>query len=123
MFSLMANCFQWCKSCRKPARDVNLVIIGLDDAGKTTTVKCLEGEPPDGVTPTMGFVNSKLNFGKWNLTLFDLGGGPHVRSIWKKYYCEVYGVIFTIDSSDMSRVMEASKVLKEVCEDSKAAGA
>ena len=55
-------------------------------------------EPPDGVTPTMGFVNSKLNFGKWNLTLFDLGGGPHVRAIWKKYYPEVnYFTMFFCD--------------------------
>lgn len=46
-------------------------------------------EPPDGITPTIGFANATLTFGKWNVTLYDLGGGTSVRSVWQKYYAEV----------------------------------
>lgn len=46
-------------------------------------------EPPDGITPTVGFSNAKLLEEKWNITLYDVGGGTSVRTVWKKYYAEV----------------------------------
>lgn len=119
---LMANCFAWLKNRNKPGKDIKLVIIGLDDAGKTTTVACLQGEPPDGITPTVGFSNANLKFSKWNITLFDLGGGNNVRSVWKKYFAEIYGIIFTVDSSNTDRVEEAESVLKDIFSDPKVSG-
>jgi len=121
MVILMAGCFKWVKT-RKEQRDIKLVIIGLDDAGKTTTIACLQGEPPDGITPTVGFANAKMTIGKWNITIYDLGGGSGVRSVWQKYYAEVYGIIFTVDSGDHDRLLEAKNVLCEIFDDPKVTG-
>lgn len=46
-------------------------------------------ESTEGLTPTIGFVNSNLEIGNYVVTLYDLGGGPRVRNIWKNYYPEV----------------------------------
>ena len=46
-------------------------------------------EPPDGITPTVGFSNANLKIGKCDVTLYDLGGGTNVRTVWKKYFAEV----------------------------------
>lgn len=43
----------------------------------------------EGLTPTIGFANSNLEIGNYEVTLYDLGGGPRVRNIWKNYYPEV----------------------------------
>jgi len=122
MVKLMANCFRWIKGRNKPPKNVTLVIIGLDDAGKSTTVASLQGEPPDGITPTIGFCNASLTFGKWNVTLYDLGGGKNVRTVWEKYYAEIHGIIFAVDSSNKDRLREAKEVLSNIFEDARVQG-
>ncbi|XP_057306289.1 ADP-ribosylation factor-like protein 13B [Hydractinia symbiolongicarpus] len=122
MFSLMANCFAWLKGGNKTVREIKLVIIGLDDAGKTTTVACLQGEPPDGITPTIGFSNASLKVGKWDITLYDLGGGSSVRSVWEKYYADVYGILFAVDSGNEERLEDSRTVLGDVFKNSKVKG-
>lgn len=118
----MANCFAWLKGGNKPVREIKLVIIGLDDAGKTTTVACLQGEPPDGITPTIGFSNACLKVGKWDITLYDLGGGSSVRSVWEKYYADVYGILFAVDSGNEDRLEDSKNVLGDVFKDPKVKG-
>ena len=46
-------------------------------------------ESTEGLTPTIGFVNSNLDIGSYDVTLYDLGGGARVRNIWKNYYSAV----------------------------------
>ena len=36
-------------------REVRLLFLGLDNAGKTTTLNHLLGEPIDTISPTFGF--------------------------------------------------------------------
>lgn len=115
----MAGCFQW---GRKEQKDIKLVITGLDDAGKSTTLACLQGEPPDGIAPTVGFANAKISVGRWNVVIFDLGGGNTVRSVWGKYYAEVYGIIFAVDSANCARLEECRKVLAEMFSDQRVKG-
>jgi GTPase SAR1 family protein len=64
------------------------------------------------VTPTIGYSSVKINFENYEITLYDLGGGPKIRDIWCNYYAEVYGFVFVIDSSNESRMEECQNVLK-----------
>ncbi|KAK2570666.1 ADP-ribosylation factor-like protein 13B [Acropora cervicornis] len=89
MLSLMANCFTWIKQRREPSKKVTLLMVGLDNAGKTSTVADLTGESTDGIVPSIGFQNSSFSLYKFQVTLFDVGGGPRIRSIWKIYYADV----------------------------------
>ena len=47
----------------------------------------------DGITPTVGFLNSSFSLYRFHVTLFDVGGGARIRSIWKNYYAEVRNII------------------------------
>ncbi|KAM9324127.1 ADP-ribosylation factor-like protein 13B [Gastrophryne carolinensis] len=115
MFSLMANCCQnLFKRWRQPVRKVTLVMVGLDNAGKTATVKGIQGESPQDVAPTVGFSKADIKQGRFDITIFDLGGGKQIRGIWKNYYAESYGVVFVIDSSDVERMEETRETVAEV---------
>ncbi|XP_008830464.1 ADP-ribosylation factor-like protein 13B isoform X2 [Nannospalax galili] len=114
MFSLMANCCNLFKCWREPVRKVTLVMVGLDNAGKTATAKGIQGEHPEDVAPTVGFSKIDLRQGKFEVTIFDLGGGKRIRGIWKNYYAESYGVIFVVDSSDEERMEETKETMSEV---------
>ncbi|KAM4699339.1 ADP-ribosylation factor-like protein 13B isoform 1-T2 [Discoglossus pictus] len=114
MFSLMANCCSWFKRWREPVRKVTLVMVGLDNAGKTATVKGIQGESPEDVAPTVGFSKADIKQGKFEITMFDLGGGKRIRGIWKNYYAESYGVVFVVDSSDLDRMEETKETMAEV---------
>uniref|UniRef100_UPI003AABDDAB ADP-ribosylation factor-like protein 13B isoform X2 n=1 Tax=Centroberyx gerrardi TaxID=166262 RepID=UPI003AABDDAB len=122
MFSLMANCCNWLKRWREPARKVTLVMVGLDNAGKTATVRGIQGESPQDVAPTVGFSKVDLKQGKFEVTIFDLGGGKRIRGIWKNYYSESHGVVFVVDSSDVQRIQETREAMAEVLQHPRIAG-
>ncbi|XP_038059334.1 ADP-ribosylation factor-like protein 13B isoform X2 [Patiria miniata] len=122
MFSLMANCFQWIKKKREPFKKVTLALIGLDNAGKTTTILGIQGESQEDVAPTVGFCNVQFKFEKFDVTVFDLGGGKKIRPIWKNYYAEIHGVVFVIDASDEARLRECQEVLQEVLKQERIVG-
>ncbi|XP_043847012.1 ADP-ribosylation factor-like protein 13B [Dromiciops gliroides] len=114
-FSVFTSCFGWMvKRCQAPPRKVTLLMVGLDNAGKTATAKGIIGEAPDDVVPTVGF--SRIDFRKWKfeVTIYDIGGGSRIRGIWRNYYAESYGVIFVIDSSDKNRMEETKEVVTGV---------
>ncbi|XP_029821507.1 ADP-ribosylation factor-like protein 13B [Manacus vitellinus] len=122
MFSLMANCCNWLKRWREPVRKVTLIMVGLDNAGKTATVRGIQGESPEDVAPTVGFSKIDLKQGRFEVTIFDLGGGKRIRNIWRNYYAESYGVIFVVDSSDVERMEETKQAMIEVLNSPKISG-
>ncbi len=95
-------------------RKITLVLVGLDNAGKTTTIKGVQGESIEDVAPTVGFSSVNFKMDHCDVTVFDLGGGKKIRDIWMNYYAEVYGVIFVIDASDETRLEECRDVLQKV---------
>uniref|UniRef100_A0A8C3UGJ9 ADP ribosylation factor like GTPase 13B n=1 Tax=Catharus ustulatus TaxID=91951 RepID=A0A8C3UGJ9_CATUS len=122
MFNLMANCCSWLKRWREPVRKVTLIMVGLDNAGKTATVRGMQGESPEDVAPTVGFSKINLKQGRFEVTIFDLGGGKRIRNIWSNYYAESYGVIFVVDSSDIERMEETKQAMMEVLKSPKISG-
>ncbi|KAI4896493.1 hypothetical protein NFI96_020383 [Prochilodus magdalenae] len=108
--------------CLDDYRKVTLVMVGLDNAGKTATVRGIQGESPLDVAPTVGFSKVDLKQGKFEVTIFDLGGGKRIRGIWKNYYSESYGVVFVVDSSDVQRIQETRDTMAEVLRHPRIAG-
>ncbi|NWQ66570.1 AR13B protein, partial [Neopipo cinnamomea] len=103
-------------------RKVTLIMVGLDNAGKTATVRGIQGESPEDVAPTVGFSKIDLKQGRFEVTIFDLGGGKRIRNIWRNYYAESYGVIFVVDSSDVERMEETKQAMIEVLNSPKISG-
>lgn len=117
MFAIFRECTdRFIQKCRIK-RKLTFAILGLDDAGKTTTAKGLSGEIDHADTSaTIGFDKDEIKLGKYEITLFDLGGGKKIRDIWKNYLAEVHGIIFVVDSSMNNRMEETKQVLGRLLE-------
>lgn len=88
MFTLACNFYKWMKQKRE--KSITIIVLGLDNAGKSTLLYGLKNELPKGeVTPTIGFTPSKLVSGKYTIQYFDIGGARNFRNVWKSYYAEV----------------------------------
>jgi GTPase SAR1 family protein len=75
-----------------PGRAVTFLVLGLDGAGKTVVTKRLVGEPvdqTDASIPTVGLNTWKTSYRRCNATVYDIGGGPGIRAIWRLYFQEV----------------------------------
>ncbi|XP_076835162.1 ADP-ribosylation factor-like protein 13B [Brachyhypopomus gauderio] len=79
-------------------------------------------ENPVNVAPTVGFSKVDLKRGKFQVTIFDLGGGKRIRGIWENYYSESHGVVFVVDSSDIQRIHETRATMAEVLRHPRIAG-
>nr|QXF29050.1 Arl13 [Gefionella okellyi] len=111
MFHLLANAFS---SCREQSiTKITLVILGVDNAGKTTILTDIKHEDTEMVTPTWGFASETIEHGKYTLTFFDLGGGKSLRGIWPRYFSEVHGCIYVVDASDPERIEESKQTFME----------
>ncbi|XP_067852742.1 ADP-ribosylation factor-like protein 13B [Heptranchias perlo] len=122
MFSLITNCCTWARKVQEPIRNVTLLILGLSNAGKTAILKGIQKESPYYIGPNGGFSRTDLMVDRFNVTIFDLGGGEKIRSTWKNYYPEAHGIIFVVDSTDVKRMGEAGNVLSEVLKHQKMSG-
>ncbi|XP_078265278.1 ADP-ribosylation factor-like protein 13B [Rhinoraja longicauda] len=122
MFTLMMNCCSWIKRQREPVRKITLVLLGLDNSGKTATLRGILGESTTDTEPTVGFSRADVMKGKYDITIFDVGGGKNIRKIWKSYYADAFGIIFVVDSSDIRRMAEVKRVVAEVVDDPRIAG-
>ncbi len=89
------------------------MLIGLDNAGKTTILSALQGQRDNNITATVGFNRETVKHERYNITYFDLGGGKTIRKIWRKYYASIHAAIFVIDAADESRLNEAKEILHE----------
>lgn len=111
---VMASCFPFVRRKQRNNKEVYLVILGLDNAGKTTTTRSIKGVSSDLVAPTIGFDRIEFAIDRFNVNLYDLGGGRTIRDIWQTYFAEVHGVIFVVDSSAPDRLEECHNVLNKI---------
>lgn len=69
-----------------PEKELRLLLLGLDNAGKTTILKTLASEDITHITPTAGFnIKSVISDG-FKLNVWDIGGQRKIRPYWKNYF-------------------------------------
>ncbi|TPP60455.1 ADP-ribosylation factor [Fasciola gigantica] len=96
-------------------REVKLLIIGLDNSGKTTILNQLKAKDDCmDFVPTVGFNVERVKRSSLSITCFDMSGHYRYRSLWEKYYSECDGVIFVVDSSDQLRLIVAQDELEQM---------
>ncbi|TMS11671.1 ADP-ribosylation factor-like protein 14 [Larimichthys crocea] len=100
-----------------------VILMGLDSAGKSTLLaRLLTGQVMD-TSPTIGFNVGTLDLDKkTSLTVWDVGGQKNMRPNWRYYIDECKALVFVVDSSDPARLPEAQKALKKVLADEKLRG-
>lgn len=92
-------------------KDMRILMLGLDAAGKTTILYKLKlGEIVSSV-PTIGFNVETLEFKNIKFTVWDVGGQDKIRLLWKHYYQNTQGLIFVVDSLDTERIDIAKEEL------------
>ncbi|XP_046814792.1 ADP-ribosylation factor-like protein 13B isoform X1 [Vespa crabro] len=114
----MGNCLRsMMKKLRKKhhsEKNITLLIVGLDNAGKTLILNHIRGDPDKHVLPTMGFRIVCLKYKSYAIKIYDLGGSIQIRSLWPKYYNDIHGLIYVVDASDISRLAENKVVFGEL---------
>ncbi len=102
----------WTKLLGK--RDVRMLMVGLDAAGKTTILYQLKMGETVKTIPTIGFNVETLDYKGLNFTVWDVGGQDKIRVLWKHYYQNTDGLIFVVDSNDRDRIDDCSEELKKM---------
>jgi len=88
-------------------KDVRILMVGLDAAGKTTILYKLKLGEIVTTIPTIGFNVETVEYKNISFTVWDVGGQDKIRPLWRHYYQNTQGVIFVDDSNDRDRVGEA----------------
>ncbi|KYM76753.1 ADP-ribosylation factor-like protein 13B [Atta colombica] len=114
----MNNCFRSVlrrlRRNRASEKTIVLLIMGLDNSGKSTILNHISGDPDQNVLPTMGFRMVSLKHKSYSVKIYDLGGSSQIRALWPKYYNDIHGLIYVVDASDISRLAENKVVFNEL---------
>uniref|UniRef100_A0A8C8FAD6 ADP-ribosylation factor-like protein 3 n=1 Tax=Oncorhynchus tshawytscha TaxID=74940 RepID=A0A8C8FAD6_ONCTS len=102
-----------------PDQEVRLLLLGLDNAGKTTLLKQLASEDVSHITPTQGFNIKSMQSQGFKLNVWDIGGQRKIRPYWRNYFENTDVLIYVIDSSDRKRFEETGQELAELMEEEK----
>jgi len=106
-------------------KETRLLMLGLDGAGKTTTLNHLKTGPSAEVAmtePTVGFNVETVTLNKIKFNIWDVGGQDSIRGLWRHYYLGTQGLIFVVDCGDTLRLGEAKMELHRILSDKQMEG-
>lgn len=101
---------------------MRLLVLGLDNAGKTTILKKLMGEEINFVMPTQGFNIKSFNDHGVKINVWDIGGQKAIRKHWKNYFDQTDVLMYVIDATDKRRLEECLEELQTLLEEDELAG-
>jgi ADP-ribosylation factor-like protein 2 len=102
------------RKIKRKEREMRILILGLDNAGKTTILYSLLGLPLDQVSPTLGFQIQTMLRDGLKIHIWDVGGQSSLRPFWRHYYEETDGLVWVIDATDTERMLEGKVLLSQV---------
>ncbi|KAL0276695.1 UNVERIFIED_CONTAM: hypothetical protein PYX00_004209 [Menopon gallinae] len=102
-----------------PEKELRLLLLGLDNAGKTTLLKALASEDITHITPTQGFNIKSVQSDGFKLNVWDIGGQRNIRPYWRNYFENTDVLIYVIDSADRKRLEETGMELTELLSEDK----
>ncbi|KAG7143543.1 ADP-ribosylation factor-like protein 1 like [Verticillium longisporum] len=120
----MGASMSWLSGMLFSKKEIRILILGLDNAGKTTLLYRLKdnagkttllyrlkvGEVVTTI-PTIGFNVESVTYKNLNFNVWDLGGQTSIRPYWRCYYANTAAVIFVVDSTDIERLQTAADEL------------
>jgi ADP-ribosylation factor protein 1 len=104
--SLRRRCF--------PFRDVRVLIVGLDAAGKTTILYRLKLGEVVTTIPSIGFNVETLVYNNISFTAWDIGGRSGTRALVRHYYPNTGALIMVVDSADTDRINDVKEDLQRM---------
>ena len=73
------------RKLKQEEQELRILILGLDNAGKTTILKKFMGEDTSTISPTLGFNIKTVEHRDYKLNIWDVGGQKSLRSYWRNY--------------------------------------
>lgn len=99
-------------------RKSQVLVVGLDAAGKTSLLYKLKPKKVEMTIPTIGFnvEHAELSTGceLINIDAWDVGGRDKLRPLWRHFYADKQAVIFVIDSNDRERFPEVKDEIRKI---------
>eukprot|EP01090_Pellita_catalonica_P023791 TRINITY_DN9991_c0_g1_i1.p1 TRINITY_DN9991_c0_g1~~TRINITY_DN9991_c0_g1_i1.p1 ORF type:complete len:189 (+),score=46.18 TRINITY_DN9991_c0_g1_i1:89-655(+) len=104
---------------KKGMPETRIVMVGLDNAGKTTILKTMKNgkdctDGVENVVPTVGFNVETVKYKKVSFVVWDVGGQDKIRPLWKHYYQDCQAVVYVVDSADNERLEEAAAEVQKM---------
>ncbi|KIM84027.1 hypothetical protein PILCRDRAFT_6871 [Piloderma croceum F 1598] len=102
---------------RQKEKEMRILFLGLDNAGKTTILKKLNGEDIMSVSPTLGFNIKTFMHGKYTLNIWDVGGQRTLRPYWRNYFEQTDAIVWVVDSGDRMRMQDCKEELHSLLQE------
>ncbi|XP_040323191.1 ADP-ribosylation factor-like protein 13A [Herpailurus yagouaroundi] len=151
MFRLLTSCWSQLKTAEETQRNVTIIIIGLDNSGKTVLVEgrlwssfksllnkfshltlfllcgCFSSLPlcivlPSRMNNCRKSELTTLLLHEYEVSIYDLSGDMKGQETWPNYYAQAHGLVFVLDSSDLGRMQEVKIILTHLLSDKRVAG-
>ncbi|KAH3965277.1 hypothetical protein HBH70_151740 [Parastagonospora nodorum] len=111
------------RKARLKDKEMRILMLGLDNAGKTTIVKKIMNEDVNSVSPTLGFIIKTIEYDGYKLNIWDVGGQKTLRTYWKNYFEKTDTLIWVVDATDRERVDDCRHELAGLLQEERLSGA
>ncbi|XP_037453951.1 ADP-ribosylation factor-like [Triticum dicoccoides] len=98
-------------------KEMRVVMLGLDSAGKTTILYRLHLGEVLQTVPTVGFNVEKVQYKNVAFTVWDVGGQEKLRQLWRMYLSNSDALIYVVDSLDRERIEDARQEFQSIIKD------
>ena len=98
-------------------KQMRILMVGLDAAGKTTILYKLKLGEIVTTIPTTGFNVETVEYKNICFTVWDVGGQDKIRPLWRHYFQNPQGLIFVVDSNDRERIQEGAEELQKMLQE------
>ena len=110
--------YTWFWWSSEDSRTNTVLLLGLDDTGKTTLTGRLTQNRLIQASPTSKPSKHEIKIGSTHLAITDVGGHVQARRLWRDYMFSSARIIFMIDASNHQRLPEACYELSNLLNDS-----
>ncbi|KAE8233378.1 hypothetical protein CF326_g1576 [Tilletia indica] len=104
-------------------KELRILFVGLDNSGKTTILKRINGESIEEIAPTLGFNIKTFIHRGFTLNVWDIGGQRSLRPYWRNYFERTDAVVWVVDSCDTARMQDCHDELWSLLGEERLAGA
>ncbi|KRX03940.1 P-loop containing nucleoside triphosphate hydrolase [Pseudocohnilembus persalinus] len=103
-----------CVSNSNNTKKNNIIILGLEGAGKTTILYQLTKNKRVPAIPTVGKNEETFNYKKKKYNMIDFGGKQKSLNYFNQYFQNTLGIIFVIDGNNKEQFEQSYIYFKQI---------
>lgn len=99
------------------SKKLEVVLVGLENSGKTTLLQVLSDGTPVETAPTIGLNVRMVKRGGVQMKCWDLGGQSQYRAEWGRYTRGCDAIVYVVDAHAFHLLPDAKSELHRLLED------